>query len=116
MVSFFLTIVRFMRQFTRGLRDHEFRTIFYSLLSLLVSGTIFYSAVEGWGIIDSLYFSIMTLSTVGYGDFHPTTVLGKIFTVVYIVVGAGIFVAFVTKIAAQRVTYRHRRSQDADEA
>jgi hypothetical protein len=102
MFSFILTIIKFLRAFVRGLHDHEFRVIFYSLVSLLVGGTLFYAAVEGWGIIDSLYFSVMTLSTVGYGDFHPSTALGKIFTVIYIVVGAGIFIAFVTKIAAQR--------------
>ena len=91
-------------------------TIFYSLLSLLVSGSLFYTAVEGWSLVDSLYFSVMTLSTVGYGDFHPSTTLGKIFTVFYIVVGAGIFVAFITKIAAQRGSHRHRKAPDSGES
>jgi len=102
MTSFFVTLFRFCLAFIRGLRDPEFRTLFISLLALLVSGTLFYSTVEGWGVVDSIYFCIMTLSTVGYGDLHPTTELSKIFTIIYLIVGAGIFIGFITKVAAQR--------------
>ncbi len=102
MTSFFVTLMRFLVKFRRGLRDPEFRVLFISLVGLLLSGTIFYSSVEGWGLIDSLYFCVMTLSTIGYGDLHPTMPLSKIFTIVYVIVGVGLFVAFITKLAAQR--------------
>lgn len=69
---------------------------------LLASGTFFYSTFEGWGVIDSIYFCIMTLSTVGYGDLHPTTGLTKIFTIIYLILGGGIFIGFITKVAEQR--------------
>ena len=61
----------------------------------------FTQKAEGWSIVDSIYFCIMTLSTVGYGDLHPTTEMSKIFTVVYLFVGAGIFIGFITKVAEQ---------------
>ena len=80
MSSFVLTIVRFIRAFAHGLKDAEFRALLLVLVGLLVSGTIFYSTVEGWGLLDSLYFSVSTLATVGYGDLHPTTPLSKVFT------------------------------------
>jgi len=102
MTSFFITLFRFCLAFIRGLRDPEFRTLFISLLALLVSGTIFYSSVEGWGVVDSVYFCIMTLATVGYGDLHPTNEFSKIFTIVYLILGAGIFIGFITKVAEQR--------------
>ena len=71
-----------------------------ALIITLVSGTAFYSAVEGWTVVDSIYFCVMTLSTVGYGDLHPTTPVSKVFTMVFFAVGAGIFVSFITKLAA----------------
>jgi len=43
------------------------------MLALLVSAIWFYREVEGWSIVDAIYFSVMTMSTVGYGDFAPST-------------------------------------------
>lgn len=104
MSSFIVAVLRLLRAFAEGLRDHEFRALLFILIGLLVGGTIFYSGVEGWSAFDALYFSVITLATVGYGDMHPTTTLSKAFTMVYIVLGVGIFVAFITK-----VTDRERR-------
>ena len=110
MSSFLLTLARLIRAFGRGLKDAEFRALLFVLVGLLVSGTIFYSTVEGWGILDSLYFSVITLATVGYGDLHPTTPLSKVFTMVYIVLGVGVFVAFITKVTAQET--RRKRGDE----
>ena len=109
MIRFFLTLWGFLVGFWRGLRDREFRALFLVFLGLLLAGTGFYSSVEGWSLLDSLYFSVMTLSTVGYGDLAPTTELSKMFTIVYILAGAGIFVAFITKVTEGRL---HHRSPD----
>ena len=82
----------------------------FVLVGLLVSGTTFYSTVEGWGVLDSLYFSVSTLATVGFGDLHPTTPLSKVFTMVYIVLGVGVFLAFITKVTAYET--RRRRGHE----
>ena len=107
MASFFVTLFKFLLSFGRGLRDPEFRTLFVSLLALLVSGTIFYTTVEHWGIIDAVYFCIMTLATVGYGDLYPTSPLSKLFTIIYLIVGAGIFVGFITKVTEHNRTRKN---------
>ena len=107
MPSFFLILARFIRAFWYGLKDEEFRALLFVLVGLLVSGTIFYSRVEGWEILDALYFSVSTIATIGYGDLHPTTALSKVFTMVYIVLGIGVFVAFITKVTA----YETRRKR-----
>ena len=107
---FFLIMARFIRAFVHGLKDAEFRALLLVLVGLLVSGTIFYSTVEGWGLLDALYFSVATLATVGYGDLHPTTPLSKVFTIVYIVLGVGVFVAFITKVTAHET--RRRRGDE----
>ena len=63
-----------------------------ALLFYLGFGTIVYSIVEKWSLFDSLYFSVITVATVGYGDLTPHTILGKTFTMFYIFVGIGLFV------------------------
>ncbi len=113
MFSFFMTAYRFVAAFVRSLTDPEFRGIFAVLVILIVSGTTFYSTVEGWPVVDSFYFCVMTLSTIGYGDLTPTTGLSKLFTVVYVFVGLGVFAAFIAKLAAhQHRSYESRSERD----
>lgn len=45
-------------------------------------------------MLDSFYFVIMTITTIGYGDFVPITAIGKLFTVFYSIVGIGLMFAF----------------------
>lgn len=54
-----------------------------AITALLLMGTIVFSALEGWSLVDSFYFVSMTATTVGYGDFYPTHTLSKIITVFY---------------------------------
>jgi hypothetical protein len=69
--------------------------IIFSLLILLwAGGSIFYHLAEGLRPLDAFYFTAMTLTTVGYGDFSPQTDAGKIFTAIYAFVGIGIFLGF----------------------
>ncbi|WP_269849570.1 potassium channel family protein [Methanosarcina horonobensis] len=60
-------------------------------------------------MLDSLYFSVITLTTVGYGDFTPQTVYGKIFTMIYIFFGLGILIGFITPIGEFLVDRRLER-------
>jgi voltage-gated potassium channel len=99
MLSFALTFIRLARALGRSMQDPEFRALLLLFGVLLFSGTMFYSNVEGWSLLDSLYFSVATLSTVGYGDFAPRTDFGKIFTIIYLLVGVGVFAALVGKLA-----------------
>ena len=69
--------------------------------ALVVTGTIFYWRFEDWTIIEALYFCIVTLTTVGFGDFSPTTPGTQIFTIVYILTGFGVLVALLTSVAQE---------------
>lgn len=99
MITLFVTLTRFLRGIWYGLKDPEFKGLFFFVIVLLVSGTIFYNQVEHWRMLDSLYFSVTTLTTVGLGDFSPQTDLGKIFTIVYILVGVGTLLGFLNLVA-----------------
>jgi voltage-gated potassium channel len=59
--------------------------------------------------VDSLYFSVITLATVGYGDLAPVTTAGKLFTIIYILVGIGLFVAVARHLATGLATSRSKK-------
>ena len=99
MPAFLIVLYRFFRGLWHGLKDPQFRGLFYWVLGVLGLGTWFYWRVEGWGALDSLYFSVTTLTTVGYGDFSPHNPAGKIFTIFYIIIGIGILSGFVVLLA-----------------
>jgi voltage-gated potassium channel len=59
------------------------------LLIVVVTGTIGFHGIEHWSLIDSFYATMITVATVGYGDFVPKTPQGKIFAVMIIILGVG---------------------------
>jgi len=58
---------------------------------IFVAGTAAYMLVEGWGLFDSMYMMIITLSTVGYGEVHPLSRPGEVITALVILFGVGSF-------------------------
>lgn len=54
-----------------------------------------------WNFFNSVYFVIVTLSTVGYGDFSPSTVQGRLFTLMIIIIGIVIFTTVIGEIVEQ---------------
>jgi voltage-gated potassium channel Kch len=80
-----------------------------TLCILLILGTVFYSFQEGWSYTDSLYFSVVTLTTVGYGDLHPTTTASKMFTVLYIFIGVGLGFYILSALAKSFIEGRDKR-------
>ncbi len=80
----------------------------------LVVGVLFYHNIEGLSPIDAVYFTTMTLTTVGYGDFSPHTDAGKLFTAVYAVIGVGVFLGLATSAFSILVHRLGRTATDKD--
>jgi hypothetical protein len=92
------------RMLLRTAQTREFRPFLALVVVTLLVGTLFYRIVEGWGVLNSLYFCVDTLATIGFGDFSPQTRLGKVFTILYIFVGVGTLGLFISTVA--RTTFR----------
>jgi voltage-gated potassium channel len=90
------------------------RVFLLVLIAELLAGTFGFARLEGLPWIDSLYFSVVTVATVGYGDIHPVTTAGKLLAVVLIVTGVGTFlgvVANATDLLLERRQERLRKER-----
>jgi voltage-gated potassium channel len=67
-------------------------------LVLLLSGIFGYMWIEGWDLLDSLYMTIITISTVGYGEVHEIGPGGRVFTVLLIIFGVSIITYMVSLV------------------
>lgn len=92
----------FMKRFLHEVFSHEIRNLFVMVAIFVLAGTVFYTNVEAWRAFDALYFSVMTLTTVGYGDLAPVTDAGKLFTIFYVFGGLGIVLTFLTTLAREQ--------------
>ena len=63
------------------------------LLFLLMLGTSGYHIIEGWNLLDSVYMTLITLTTVGFGETHPLSPRGQVFTI-FLLMGGVLMYAF----------------------
>ncbi|NND94183.1 MAG: two pore domain potassium channel family protein [Flavobacteriales bacterium] len=95
----------FLRSVYEFIMDKHYRNLLLTSTMIITVGTIVYHYTEGWSWVDSLYFSVVTLTTIGYGDFSPQTSAGKIFTIFYIILGLGMILGFINAVYEH---YRYR--------
>ena len=110
-----LLVLRFWRNTRELMQEPEARGLVYSVFFVIGTGTLIFSAVEGWELLDAMYFTVITLTTVGYGDFSPQTDLGKIFAIVYILTGLGLIGSFISLLADRRRERIRQRVNVADQ-
>jgi hypothetical protein len=83
----------------------KFKWVLLAAVSVIATGTVFYHYFMPLKWLDAVYFSVITITTVGYGDIHPTNDITKIFTIFYVLIGVGIIAAslnILVRIAAQK--------------
>lgn len=67
--------------------NHPFLTVIGLMSTLIIFGVGGYMVIEGWSFSDALYMTVITLSTIGYGEINPLSQQGRIFTIILITVG-----------------------------
>jgi voltage-gated potassium channel len=89
---------------------HSLRTRLKAFLIVfvlvMILGTIGFMVIEKASLIDAVYFVIATVATVGYGDIHPITVWGKVFSAVLIIAGVGVFLGVVANVTEMMLARR----------
>jgi len=76
----------------------RFLQIIYALIVVIAIGVIGYRFIEGWSLLDSLFMTVTTISTVGYREVHPLSTGGMVFTVVLIIGGVGVLFYALTTV------------------
>ena len=66
-------------------------TVAALLVGLWIFGIAGYVIIEGWDVLDAIYMTTISLTTVGYNEVHPLSQAGRIFTALLIVMGVGFF-------------------------
>lgn len=64
---------------------------FLAIILMIFVGSLGYHLIEGWSWFDGLYMTVITLATIGYGETHPLSLGGRLFTLLLIVIGVALF-------------------------
>jgi voltage-gated potassium channel len=87
----------------------KFILLLLLILLILGIGTVGYIAIEGWNFFDSFYMTIITMATVGFGEVHELSNLGRGFTAFLIISCFGIFAFTISSITSYVVSGEYRR-------
>ncbi|MBN1841447.1 MAG: two pore domain potassium channel family protein [Deltaproteobacteria bacterium] len=88
------------------------RVFILLLFIIIIVGTFGFMFIESLSPADAFYFSIVTITTVGYGDIHPATQLGKILAVVLIITGVGTFLGVVANATEMLLNRREKKIRE----
>ncbi len=105
-------IAKFAKALSVAARDYKFRALLFLISIAVIVGTVFYRYTEGWSWLNSVYFTIITITTVGYGDFTPSTVLGKLFTMFYLMLSVGLLVGIVSILSNHIIKQETRKTHE----
>jgi len=86
-------------------------TLVLSVVMIIAGGTVFFRLVEGWSWLDAYFFTVITLSTVGYGSLVPATALGKIGTTIFIFIGLGVFAFAIQQLGRYAMRKREEHTE-----
>lgn len=86
--------------------------IFFAI-SIIFIGIFIFRRIENWSYVDAFYFTVITLTTIGYGDIVPVTEAGKIVASLFALLGVGTFLFCVGIIAEH---YFSKRMDNFDKA
>jgi hypothetical protein len=83
---------------------HAYKILVAAVAAWVSIATVVYHVLEDWSWVDSFYFSTVAVTTVGFGDFAPSTDTSKLFTILYIVGGVALIGTYLDVALRRRAT------------
>ena len=104
-----INLITLYRNFFRQLARNQFGVVLIPITLLLLIGTFGYAYLEGWTLLDAFYATIITVTTVGYGDFSPVTPAGRVFTIFFVLTAIGLASYAISAMATQVIEWERTR-------
>ncbi|HFC12871.1 MAG TPA: potassium channel protein [Anaerolineae bacterium] len=111
MVSYLSTVFQTLKLLRVRFRQSSLRVVVLSFGILVLIGTVVYSFLEGWTLREALYATVITITTVGYGDYSPQTPLGQLFAIVFTLVAIGLAGYAISSLAAVVFEYESTKAE-----
>ncbi len=90
---------------------HRLRFFIIAFLVTMMVGTVGFMFIEKLSFADAVYFSIVTVATVGYGDIHPSSQMGRFFAIILIIMGVGTFLGVIANVTEMMLNRREKQTK-----
>nr|WP_106778865.1 potassium channel family protein [Lysinibacillus timonensis] len=104
MLSVILSFVRLIKALWHAVKEPRFLSILTTVTLIILSGTLFYKNFEGWSLLDSVYFAVVSLIPTGVNtNLVPSTNGSKLFTILYLIIGSGLMFALLLTLGRSMI-------------
>jgi len=94
-------------------KDEIYRELLITIIVLVSVSTVVFHFTEDWNWLDSLYFSVSTITTTGYGDLYPKSEIGKIYNLFFLVISLILILMFINTMN-QHYNNRKEKKEEND--
>ena len=111
MPAIILNFLRLTKQYYKTIRQTNLGSALLPLILWVAIGVVVYRRLEGWSFLDAIYATVVTVTTVGYGDISPATPAGRLFAIFYTIIAVG-FAGYAISTLAANVIERQLGRRD----